>query len=560
VFRNVGAGIFANRTPPSMSAYSGYTRSTMGLDINRDGYLDIVAVNGDLGTRDGVVGERNELYLNHGDFNFTAITSGPVVTATAGQAATDTDYDGDGDVDIIMPDIYGELIVLRNDGFGNFSRVSPASIGIFHTASTGISSGDLNNDGLLDLILIDQDRNRNPLGFDRIADMYLNAGNGTFTFVAELRGFGGFTAGLADLDNDGDLDLTLPGLTAVLLNDGTGSFSLGPFYPTPTPPAGCIRGGCTFPDPRTVAFSDFDGDGDLDSVVTAKLGVPFLIRNNFNAGNWLKVQLLSPQGQAGAFGAKVHVFRPGTTSLIGMREAKNVTGYLSQDDPVLHFGLGSATTVDVQVTFLDGTVITAPGVGAGQKIVVTGTGLLVAPDAPHALAANVAGNNVTLGWQAPAAGGLVTNYQLEAGTAPGATNVGVFNMGLFTGVSVVAPNGSYYVRVRARNLAGLGPASNEILVSVPSGCAPAAPGPLSFTQAGSFVTLNWGAPGGSPAASGYILEVGSVSGASNLLSFDTGSTATTLSASAPPGRYFVRVRSRAGCVGPASNEVMIDVS
>src|SRR5215210_5667426 len=97
VFRNDGAGFFANRTPPSMLAYAGYTRSTMGLDIDRDGDLDIVAVNGDLGTRDNVPGERNELYRNDGGFNFTAITNGPVATATAGQAATDTDYDGDGD-------------------------------------------------------------------------------------------------------------------------------------------------------------------------------------------------------------------------------------------------------------------------------------------------------------------------------------------------------------------------------------------------------------------------------------------------------------------------------
>ena len=66
------------------------------------------------------------------------------------------------------------------------------------------------------------------------------------------------------------------------------------------------------------------------------------------------VRLESPSGQAGAFGAKVFVRPAGDGStLIGMREAKGNQGYLAQDDPVLHFGLGSETVVDVFVDFVE---------------------------------------------------------------------------------------------------------------------------------------------------------------------------------------------------------------
>jgi enediyne biosynthesis protein E4 len=570
LFSNDGTGLFTDRTPPSMAAIAGYTRSILAFDMDRDGDLDSFAVNGDLGVRDPV-GELNELHRNDGGFSFTSL-GGPLTTTPAGQAATDTDYDGDGDVDIIMPDLWGELRVMRNDGLGNFTVVPPASIGItnpgttqydLNTAATGITSADLNNDGRLDLLLIDQDRNpARRLGFDRTLRMYLNTGNGMFTYAGGIPSgwFGGYTAGTADLDNDGDLDITLPGLAFVLLNDGAAHFSPGPFYPTPRPDPGCAWPDCQRPDPRSVAFADIDNDGDLDSVVTAKFGVPVLIRNNFDAGNWLKIQLIAPNGQAGAFGAKVRVFRAGTTSLVAFREAHNVLGYLAQDDPVMHVGLGSSTTVDVQVTFLNGTVVNIPNVSANRKIVVTVNGLLPPPGAPSNLTAGGSGFNVTLNWQAPVSGAALSGYLLEVGSAPGITNLAAFLLGPATTLNAAAPPGTYYVRVRARNAAGAGSASNEVVVTVPSGCAANAPGTLSFTKSGSFVTLNWGAPTGGATPVAYVLEVGSGPGAANLLVFDTGSVATTLSASAPPGRYYVRVRARTSCgSGPPSNEVVIDV-
>jgi hypothetical protein len=568
VFRNEGGGIFSNRTPPSMAAYADYTRSILGFDMDRDGDLDIFAVNGDRGDPEPLP-DRNELYRNDGNFNFTSITAGAIIDTPAGQAGTDTDYDHDGDIDIIVPNFghgcfdfsCGDLGILRNEGNGVFTKVSRQSIGILQRASSGISTGDLNNDGLTDLVLVDQDRDpRRRLGYDRIAYIYLNIGGGRFFFLGEIRGIPGFTVGLADLDNDGDLDLTFPGVTNVLLNDGSARFALGPFYPSPTPAPGCIGSGCMTPDPRTVSFADIDNDGDLDSVVTTKFGVFNLIRNNFNGGNWLKVRLTSPQGQAGAFGSKVRVYRAGTTQLLAFREAKNVYGYLSQDDPVLHFGLGTAATVDVEVTFLDGTRVVRQNVASRQTIAFFGAASADPPGPPRNLAVSVAGSVLTFNWQPPNTGGAPASYVLEAGTATGTADIGSFDLGLTPAVTASAPSGTYYVRVRSRNVNGLSTPSNEVVAVVGSGCVvPAAPAGLSFTVSGAVVTLNWSPPAGAAPAA-YIIEVGSVAGAANLAIIDTGGPVTTLAASAPPGRYFVRVKARSACgVGPASNEQVINV-
>ena len=127
-------------------------------------------------------------------------------------------------------------------------------------------------------------------------------------------------------------------------------------------------------------------------------------------------------------------------------------------------------------------------------------------------------------------------------------------------------NGTYFVRVRAANSVGTGPASNEVVVIV-TGVAPqpGVPGPpsgLATSVSGSTVTLAWTAAssGGSPTA--YLIEAGSSAGLSNLASFSTGDTATSLSVgNVPAGTYFVRVRGQnAVGTGGASNEVVLHVS
>jgi hypothetical protein len=181
-------------------------------------------------------------------------------------------------------------------------------------------------------------------------------------------------------------------------------------------------------------------------------------------------------------------------------------------------------------------------------------GTCAPPTPPHALSSTVVGQLVHLNWLAPSGGGQ-QEYVLEAGTSPGLTNAAVIALPNNPTYSVVAPPGTYYVRARARNACGPSPVSNEIVVSV-GGCAvPGVPGNFRFTRTGSLVTLNWDAAAG---AGDYVIEVGSAAGAGDLLVVPVASA--PVSASAPPGTYYVRIRARNGCgAGSSSNEITIVV-
>jgi hypothetical protein len=114
----------------------------------------------------------------------------------------------------------------------------------------------------------------------------------------------------------------------------------------------------------------------MDFSYANKRSINMLIRNDLvDGGNWLKVKLISPFGQIGAFGAKTRLYLAGEAGSIPLqlRESRSAYGYLAQDDPVLHFGLGDLSSVDVEVTFLDGTVAVQSNVQANQTIVFNGT-------------------------------------------------------------------------------------------------------------------------------------------------------------------------------------------
>lgn len=188
-----------------------------------------------------------------------------------------------------------------------------------------------------------------------------------------------------------------------------------------------------------------------------------------------------------------------------------------------------------------------------------------APGPPANLTAAISGASVTLTWNAPATGGAPTSYLLEAGTSPGLSDVTMFDTGsaLTSLTATGVPPNTYFVRVRARNSAGTSSASNEVVVLVPGGpgpCVlpPGAPTTLNISVAGQILSLTWNAPTG-PITS-YVIEAGSASGASNIAVFATGSTATSLTAAAPPGTYYVRVRAQNACgtSGP-SNEAVATV-
>ncbi|MBI3402475.1 MAG: fibronectin type III domain-containing protein [Acidobacteria bacterium] len=220
---------------------------------------------------------------------------------------------------------------------------------------------------------------------------------------------------------------------------------------------------------------------------------------------------------------------------------------------------GAAAPVSVSWSCL-----TSPGCGAGASATARAAAALTAPNAPSNLAASVSGTTVTLSWTAPATGDAASAYVVEAGSTPGTSNLANSNTG-HTTPSLVAtdvPVGTYYVRVRAQNTAGVSAASNEIVVTVGgTPCTPAAPSGLTSTVSGSSVTFTWTAPGGTCRPTTYELDAGSSSGASNLATVATGSTLTSFSANnVANGTYYVRVRAANGAnLSPASNEVVVTV-
>jgi hypothetical protein len=204
--------------------------------------------------------------------------------------------------------------------------------------------------------------------------------------------------------------------------------------------------------------------------------------------------------------------------------------------------------------------------GSSNEVMLTVGQSLAPPGPPGNLVATAVGSTVTLSWAVPLSGGAPAAYLLEAGTASGLADLANFPTGsLATTLSAPGvPDGTYHLRVRAANAAGVSPPSNEaqVIVGAPV-TVPSAPSGLSFMRAGSTVTLSWLAPtGGGGVPTSYILEAGSAPGLSDIATVSTGAAATAITATAVPnGTYYVRVRAAnaAGASGP-SNEVTIVVA
>lgn len=112
--------------------------------------------------------------------------------------------------------------------------------------------------------------------------------------------------------------------------------------------------------------------------------------------------------------------------------------------------------------------VNAWGTGApsAESVVVVGNPV-VPPVAPYGLAVAKAGGILTFSWAAPSIGTGPFSYRLEAGSAPGLSNLATVPVGATTFSAAGVPPGLYYVRVRAVGVGGVGPVSNELVVTMP---------------------------------------------------------------------------------------------
>jgi hypothetical protein len=208
-------------------------------------------------------------------------------------------------------------------------------------------------------------------------------------------------------------------------------------------------------------------------------------------------------------------------------------------------------------TFVANQGLTLP---SNEALVIVG-GTPCLPVAPSGLFANVTGNVVSLAW-VPGGGCNPDRYVIEAGSAPGLSDLANLPIGTATPSFVAGGvgNGVYYVRVRAANGSLVSGPSNEVVVSVGSACpVPLAPSFLSAAVSGNSVSLGWAPPAGGCVPTSYVIQAGSTSGASDLANFSTGSVANSfVAAGVASGTYYVRVRAAYGAViGPPSNEVVV---
>jgi hypothetical protein len=373
LFANEGNARFRDVTPadPSWPARRG-VRNVSAIDLDDDGLLDLLFADDTYGRRAEV---ENKLYVlkNAAAFRFTdaAAEFGFPQDHTKGLGLAVGDVNEDGTADLFVA---GSNRLFVSDGSGRYRESHPGRFALPPADANegehcGAALGDLNGDGLLDLVTTEH-------GVPARMHLFLNRGvrrgDPDLVEVSEAAGVGGlFPRGsrenpikcahvaLADMDNDGRRDIML----SVIYRDGQGrvqpvvlrNLSLARGSPKFSPPPFQRMIGYYAVGPAT----DFDRDGRIDLFLASWFEhVPNrLFRNVTDAGNWLMVRV-DGRGQnlnSMGIGAVVRVYAAGRLGqpdhLLGRHDVAIGTGYSSGQEALAHFGLGKAEQCDLEVTW-----------------------------------------------------------------------------------------------------------------------------------------------------------------------------------------------------------------
>ena len=411
LYRNNGNGTFTDVAAAAGVSAAGWSAGCGSADYDRDGDLDLFVsryVTIDLkklpqfgkdktceyrgipvqcGPR-GLPGESDFLFRNDGKGRFTDVSEKAGVADRKGffglgVAWFDANDDGWPDLYVANDSMANFLYINRKDGTFEESAF-PMGVAVSEDGSEqggmGVALGDYNGTGRFSIFVTNFSEEYNAL-YRHEGTHFTDVSFRSRTAASSLPYVGWGTAFL-DYDNDSRLDLVVvnghvyPQLDRAKLGASAGYRQRALFYTS--------KGDGTFEEvaqrfgppfatervSRGTAVGDLDNDGRLDIVVNDLDGSPQVLRNEATGtGNWLIVKLRGGGGNTGAIGAVVRARAGGVTQ---MRLVQSGTGYISQDDTRLHFGLGKAPVVEsLEVRWPDGTSSKRENVEPNQILAIT---------------------------------------------------------------------------------------------------------------------------------------------------------------------------------------------
>ena len=365
LYKNNGNGTFTDVTGRAGvgGKETDFNTGAVWLDYDNDGFLDLYVgkyLNFDPNYKyyyapDGFPGplaydaQPDVLYHNNGDGTFEDVTKKMGITDIDGRAmgVGAADYDDDGFVDIYVANDHSMNYLWHNNAGKSFTDVGTPSGTAFgqsgeSAVSMSVDFADYTGSGRMDMFISD----------DKYCRLYENMGNGIFTDKSYPSGiampagqFVGWSSSFIDYNNDGLVDIYktngalkhLYGQEDQLFeNIGDGKFKdvsteMGKYFMQKL----VGRGAC---------FGDYDNDGDIDAyIVNLNDRGAFLRNNKGNSNNWIILNLTGTTSNRDGIGARIKVTAGGK---VQSAQKKSTTGYLSQNDPRVHFGLAKNEMVE----------------------------------------------------------------------------------------------------------------------------------------------------------------------------------------------------------------------